>query len=170
MIKAVCAALLIAGTAGVPAPATEAPITTELRTPAGVLLARAMVYPSRRGLEVIVQAAGLAPGQYGAHLHAVGRCEGRDFARAGPHWNPLRREHGSLNPRGHHLGDLPNLEVDAQRAGRLEFTIPAAELGSQTLLDGDGAAVVIHANADDYRTDPSGNSGAPIACGVLRAP
>jgi Cu-Zn family superoxide dismutase len=146
----------------------EGPTITELRSPAGRLLARAMIWQSRNGVEVRIQAAGLAPGRYGAHLHRVGRCTGRNFADAGPHWNPTGRQHGSLNPQGQHLGDLPNLEVDASGGGRVEFAVPRASVGGvDGVIDADGAALVLHATADDYRTDPSGNSGPPIACGAF---
>lgn len=153
-----------------PPPPAEPPPIIELRKADGALAARAMLYPSRGGLEVRVQAAGLDPGRYGAHIHTLGRCEGPAFESAGPHWNPAGRQHGSENPQGPHQGDLPNLEVTADGAGRLEFRIPDAALrgGPNPILDGDGAALVIHAQPDDYRTDPSGNSGARIACGVLR--
>jgi len=143
-------------------------VFTEIRTAEGRLVARAMVWPTQRGIEVRVQAAGLAAGHYGVHLHAVGRCDGPDFASAGPHWNPSGRQHGKLNPEGHHLGDLDNLDVDENGAGRLEFRIDNGPIGgAQGLFDADNAALVIHAGPDDYRTDPSGNSGARIACGAL---
>jgi Cu-Zn family superoxide dismutase len=168
VIRTISAMLLIAATAGAAAQDTGVRTMAEVRAADGALKARAMVWPTARGLEVRIQAAGLAPGHYGAHLHAVGRCEGPAFASAGPHWNPTGRQHGSLNPQGHHLGDLPNLDVDDSGAGRLEYRIDGAEVnGPQGLLDGDGAAVVIHVAADDYHTDPSGNSGVRIACGVL---
>jgi superoxide dismutase, Cu-Zn family len=157
--------------AAAPQPAVRDPsdiVIIEVHRADGRLAARAMVWPDRLGIEVRVQAAGLAPGHYGVHLHAVGRCEGPGFESAGPHWNPTGRQHGKLNPQGPHLGDLDNLDVDESGAGRLEFRIAGTPIsGPQGLLDADGAAVVIHANADDYRTDPSGNSGARIACGVL---
>jgi Cu-Zn family superoxide dismutase len=151
-------------------PQSVTPAMTEIRTAAGALVARAMIWQARGGIEVRIQAAGLAPGHYGAHFHTVGRCEGPAFASAGAHWNPTGRQHGSLNPQGHHLGDLPNLDVDAHGAGRLEFVIAGATTsGADGLLDADGTALVIHAAADDYRTDPSGNSGARQACGVFQA-
>jgi len=169
-------ALFAAGIAGAalvqaqPAPIQQAPAVIEIRKADGGLAARAMVWQTPAGIEVRVQAAGLPAGHYGVHVHAVGRCEGPAFASAGPHWNPTARQHGSLNPAGHHLGDLPNLDVDSNGAGRLEFAIAGATMdGAQGLFDADGAALVIHAGPDDYRTDPSGNSGARLACGVLRA-
>ena len=145
------------------------PPVIEIRKADGSLAARAIVWQGAGGLEVRVQAAGLPAGHYGVHLHAVGRCEGPAFASAGPHWNPTGRQHGKLNPAGHHLGDLDNLDVDEHGAGRLEFTIVGASTsGADGLFDADGTSLVIHAGPDDYRTDPAGNSGARIACGVLR--
>jgi Cu-Zn family superoxide dismutase len=113
---------------------------------------------------------GAAPGTHGVHLHQTGRCDAPDFASAGPHWNPMGHQHGRLNPQGPHLGDLPNLVVRANGSGRLDFAVPVppgTTAGANPLLDADGTAIVIHAAADDLRTDPSGNSGARIACGVL---
>jgi Cu-Zn family superoxide dismutase len=118
---------------------------------------------------VRIEAAGLRPGTYGAHVHAVGRCDPPDFASAGPHWNPTGQQHGSQNPQGAHKGDLPNLMVGADGRGSVELVIPGVSLrGSRApMLDADGAALVVHERADDYRTDPTGNSGGRIACGVF---
>jgi Cu-Zn family superoxide dismutase len=117
------------------------------------------------GLEVRITGEGLPAGTHGVHLHTVGRCDPPDFKSAGAHWNPTMKQHGRDNPQGAHAGDLPNLEVGADGRGSVRFTVPQGTL--VTLLDDDGAAVVIHADADDYRTDPSGNSGGRIACGVI---
>jgi superoxide dismutase, Cu-Zn family len=116
-----------------------------------------------------VEARGLAPGLHGIHIHAVGRCDPPDFASAQGHWNPAGRAHGSANPAGMHAGDLPNLRADARGEGSGSFPLDPASAGADAanLFDGDGAAVVIHAAPDDLRSDPSGNSGARIACGVL---
>lgn len=169
MILALLAAMQPAATADLAPTSPPEPQVTEVRKADGTLAARAMVYPGAGDLQVRIQAAGLAPGRYGAHVHAVGRCDAPDFETAGPHWNPTGREHGTLNPRGHHLGDLPNFEIGEDGHGRLEFAISSANLGgSDGMLDEDGASIVIHANPDDLRTDPSGSSGARIACGVLR--
>ncbi|MGZ8348850.1 MAG: superoxide dismutase family protein [Allosphingosinicella sp.] len=135
----------------------------------GRVVANATATPAGDQLRVRIEAAGLAPGTYGVHLHAVGRCDPPDFTTAGPHWNPAGRQHGSQNPQGPHLGDLPNLMVGTDGGGSLEFGIPGSGLsgGPLALLDADGAAILVHASPDDYRTDPSGNSGARIACGMF---
>jgi Cu-Zn family superoxide dismutase len=120
-----------------------------------------------------IDAHGLPHGIHGMHVHSVGRCDPPDFASAGPHWNPGGRQHGFDNPSGHHAGDMPNVEVAANGVLGTVVTLPAASLTAPAgtpgaLLDADGASIVIHANADDYRTDPSGNSGPRIACAVIR--
>lgn len=142
----------------------------DLRDAQGQVRARATVKQSGDSLRVRVEAIGMTPGSYGAHIHSVGRCDAPAFTTAGPHWNPNAQMHGKDNPRGMHKGDLPNLVVSTDGRGSFEYTIPNAGLsgmGPNRLFDADGAAVVIHAAPDDYRTDPSGNSGARIACGVL---
>lgn len=120
------------------------------------------------GLEVHAELQGLPPGAHGIHIHTTGRCDAPDFASAGPHWNPTGRQHGRDNPQGAHHGDLPNVTAGADGRGTLHFTVPEASLAS--LFDADGAALVVHAAGDDYRTDPSGNSGGRIACGVISRP
>jgi superoxide dismutase, Cu-Zn family len=118
------------------------------------------------GVSFRVIAAGLPHGLHGIHVHSVGRCDPPDFASAGPHWNPAGRKHGLNNPAGPHAGDLPNVEVAANGALAVTLVLPGASMAS--LLDSDGASLVLHASADDYATDPSGNSGARIACAVIR--
>lgn len=120
-------------------------------------------------LEVAV--TGIAPGgTHGFHLHTTGLCEGPGFTSAGGHLNPYDRDHGHLNPDGSHLGDLPNLQVDA--SGNARLTVPldgAADRVLANIFDADGTAIVVHADADDYRTDPTGNAGDRIACGAMQA-
>jgi Cu-Zn family superoxide dismutase len=118
------------------------------------------------GISFHISANGLPHGLHGIHVHAVGRCDPPDFASAGPHWNPGARMHGFNNPAGPHAGDLPNVEVAANGVLSATVTVPGATMAE--LLDADGAALVLHAGADDYVTDPSGNSGARIACAVIR--
>jgi Cu-Zn family superoxide dismutase len=121
------------------------------------------------GVRIVLEASGLPPGPKGVHLHAVGKCEPPAFASAGDHFNPKNQGHGVLNPSGPHAGDLPNLTIDADGKGRLETFTERVTLGSgpTSLFDDDGTALLIHASPDDFRTDPAGNSGPRIACGIV---
>lgn len=150
-------------------PATTAPnqVVAKLTTATGEDRGAATLNLSGDRMRLTVQAIGLTPGARGFHIHEVGRCDAPDFASAKGHWNPTMKMHGRDNAAGAHHGDMPNLMVGSD--GRGSVTVDVA--GSiADLLDADGASVIIHAAADDYRTDPSGNSGARIACGVLTAP
>jgi superoxide dismutase, Cu-Zn family len=110
----------------------------------------------------------LVSGTYGIHLHAIGKCEGPDFTSAGGHWNPQAKQHGFNNPMGEHHGDLPNLVANARGAATLAVKLEAVPLsGEGGALDADGLAIVIHEKPDDYKSDPSGNSGKRIVCGVF---
>jgi Cu-Zn family superoxide dismutase len=122
---------------------------------------------SASGVGVTIAAAGLSPGLHGIHLHAVGKCEGPKFESAGAHWNPTGRQHGRDNPAGAHLGDLDNIEIGADGGGNSALSIEATQMA---IADADGTSLVIHAQADDYKTDPSGNSGDRIACAVISPP
>jgi Cu-Zn family superoxide dismutase len=139
-----------------------------LHDASGKEVGKARLQQVGKGIKVTLQASKLAAGTHGVHIHAVGKCDAPDFASAGPHWNPTGRQHGKDNPAGMHKGDLPNIVIGSNGRGRLAFTVEGAVLGD--LVDADGAALVVHAATDDYKTDPSGNSGARIACGVLSVP
>ena len=132
---------------------------------AGVTIGNVRAWQTAGGVSFRVTANGLPHGIHGIHVHSVGRCDPPDFASAGGHWNPAARKHGFSNPAGHHAGDLPNVEVAAN--GVLSATVVLPGTSMATLLDADGASIVVHAAADDYATDPSGNSGARIACAVI---
>ena len=119
------------------------------------------------GIGLRIQASGLPHGIHGIHVHAVGRCDGPKFESAGPHWNPAVRKHGLSNPAGPHGGDLPNVTVAANGVLSTIVTVTGASLTADSLADADGAALVIHAKADDNLTDPSGSSGDRIACAIL---
>ena len=121
------------------------------------------------GIAVSGRLVGVPPGEHGMHIHAIGRCDPPTFAAAGGHWNPTGRQHGLQNPNGPHLGDLPNIIASADSMAVVDATTPGGTLRTtDALLDADGASIVIDAAPDDYRTDPGGNSGARIACGVIR--
>lgn len=118
---------------------------------------------------VNVAVIGLPPGTHGLHLHMVGSCVAPGFTSAGGHLNPHGLQHGTANPAGSHLGDLPNLVADSYGAGTVTAKLRDGRAAVvAALFDTDGTAIVVHANPDDNQTDPSGNSGARIACGVLK--
>ena len=116
------------------------------------------------------EVSGLPAGTHGIHFHSVGQCDAAgQFASAGAHFNPASRKHGLENTEGPHAGDLPNVVVGADGRAVVRMSTPRVTLGREaaSLLDADGSAVVVHAVPDDQRTDPSGNSGGRIACGVI---
>ena len=124
------------------------------------------------GVVVTVQAQGLEPGEHGIHLHETGACEGPAFESAGGHINPTGAQHGLENPEGPHAGDLPGLSVGADGTASYQATNALVTLsggGAASLSDADGSAIVIHDAADDQVTDPTGDSGDRVACGVIEA-
>jgi Cu-Zn family superoxide dismutase len=139
-----------------------------MRDASGGDLGTLSLTPTTGGLMLSGTVRGLPPGMHGIHLHTTGQCE-PPFASAGGHWNPASRQHGTQNPGGPHLGDMPNIVVGPDGSATVNVMTPGGTLrGADAVLDADGTAVVIHERADDYRTDPSGNSGNRIACGVVR--
>ncbi len=141
--------------------------TAMLKTGTGIDAGRASATEVAGGIRYTLDVKGLPAGNHGAHVHTVGRCDGPDFTTAGGHWNPTATKHGPMNPQGPHEGDLPNLIIGTDGRGTLGITVPGATMAG--LLDADGSAIVVHAGPDDLMTDPSGNSGGRIACGVFGA-
>ncbi|KKC27882.1 superoxide dismutase family protein [Sphingomonas sp. SRS2] len=132
---------------------------------------QAILTQHKDGIHVDVKAVGLPAGVHAVHIHTTGTCTGPDFTSAGGHWNPGKKQHGHDNPAGAHKGDMPNMTVGADGTGMLTTTVKGATLkgGSEPLFDADGAAIVVHAAADDYKTDPTGNAGGRLGCGIVKA-
>lgn len=135
----------------------------------GQKIGTATLHPSASGVRIDVEVSQLPPGTHGIHIHTVGKCEGPAFASAGGHFNPTANKHGKDNPEGPHAGDLLNIEADAKGTAKASVSDSTVTLGGgpNSLFHEGGTALVIHEKADDYKTDPSGNSGARIACGVV---
>jgi superoxide dismutase, Cu-Zn family len=144
-------------------PAGGAPMA--LVNASGQSIGSVRAWQTAGGVTFRLDASALPHGVHGVHVHSVGRCDPPEFTSAGGHWNPANRKHGMNNPAGPHAGDMPNVEVAANGVLGATITLPGANMAG--LLDADGAALVLHAAADDYATDPSGNSGARIACAVI---
>jgi Cu-Zn family superoxide dismutase len=146
-------------------------VTVELIGRDGRALGVARLEPAGQGVRVSVRVSGLTPHQeHGIHLHAIGQCALPDFQSAGAHFNPDGRQHGLDNPHGPHAGDMPNLRADAAGVADTTIVAPFASLlpgAANSLLRAGGTALVVHAQPDDQRTDPTGNSGDRIACGVI---
>ena len=132
----------------------------------GQTIGNVVAWQTAGGVTFRISATGLPHGVHGLHVHAVGRCDPPDFTTAGPHWNPTNHKHGANNPAGPHAGDLGNVTVAAN--GVLQETVTVSGASMASIVDADGASLVLHAAADDQVTDPSGNSGARIACTVIQ--
>jgi Cu-Zn family superoxide dismutase len=173
MKRLVCpmASMLILGgcaTAAVDAPALRGQAALKDKT--GQQVGLATLTEGVDGLRIEITGMGLPPGSKGLHIHAVAKCDSPDFVSAGAHFNPAGKKHGRLNPDGAHAGDLPNLVVTSTGAAGLDTTTKAVTLKAGvpgSLFGESGASLVIHAQPDDEKTDPTGNSGARIACGVI---
>ena len=165
--QAACACLLIAASA-LPAAAQSA--SAPLKDAQGKEVGSANLTQTPHGVLINVAVKGLPPGEHAFHVHAVGKCE-PPFTSAGGHFNPAGKKHGMLAAEGFHAGDMPNLHVP--QSGDLTVEVINADITLEkgkpnSVFDADGSAVVIHAKSDDYKTDPAGDAGGRIACGVIK--
>lgn len=143
----------------------------DILDPSGNKIGEVVLTQAAEGVTIALDVQKLTPGEHAMHIHAVGKCEGPDFASAGPHFNPAHKQHGVHNPNGAHAGDLPNLVASEEGTIKTEVTTNGVTLEEgveNSLFGAEGTAVIIHAGPDDNVTDPAGNAGGRIACGVIQ--